>query len=257
MRCSALAIQNDNDHLADRPKEQVQAALDRLIEVGLCLVFEHQDRRFLCQADWQEFQKVEYPRQTLLPRPPQEVLQRCDVSTRQLFGKHPGGNGKKFPKISRRSSEEYPKDRKEASEGSASTRARHARESANGLRLEADGRLLTANGGATTSRGRFDTFWNQYPNRVAKEAARKAWTKLAPDDRLLATMLAALERQKQSPAWQRDNGDYIPHPATWLNQGRWQDEVRTRPAPETVSAKTQASLVARERLLERVGGLTS
>ena len=28
-----------------------------------------------------------------------------------------------------------------------------------------------------------------------------------------------------SAQWQRDNGQYIPHPATWLNQGRWDDEL--------------------------------
>lgn len=38
-------------------------------------------------------------------------------------------------------------------------------------------------------------------------------------------MLAALAQQKKSPQWVKDGGEFIPHPATWLNQGRWQDEV--------------------------------
>ena len=40
-------------------------------------------------------------------------------------------------------------------------------------------------------------------------------------------MIQAVEKQKQSTQWQRDGGQYIPHPATWLNQERWEDEVTT------------------------------
>ena len=37
-------------------------------------------------------------------------------------------------------------------------------------------------------------------------------------------MSAALERDKRSEQWRRDNGDFIPHPASWLNGRRWEDE---------------------------------
>ena len=37
-------------------------------------------------------------------------------------------------------------------------------------------------------------------------------------------MLEALVRQRRDPQWQRENGRYIPNPATWLDQGRWEDE---------------------------------
>lgn len=70
----------------------------------------------------------------------------------------------------------------------------------------------------------FDRFWEAYPRRQGKEAARKAWTKIRPDDALLAEMLSALERQRASDQWQRDGGQFIPYPATWLNGRRWEDE---------------------------------
>lgn len=70
----------------------------------------------------------------------------------------------------------------------------------------------------------FETFWAAYPKKKAKEDARKAWDKRHPDDALLAVMLRALERQQQSPDWQKEGGRYVPHPATWLNAGRWTDE---------------------------------
>jgi hypothetical protein len=73
----------------------------------------------------------------------------------------------------------------------------------------------------------FQAFWSAYPNKKAKSAALKAFTKLKPDTALLAEMLKAIEVQKQSAQWQKDNGQYIPNPATWLNQERWEDEIPT------------------------------
>lgn len=71
----------------------------------------------------------------------------------------------------------------------------------------------------------FDEFWQTYPKRVGKEAARKAFCKLKPDALLSARMVQAIERQKQTDQWQRDGGQFIPNPATWLNQKRWEDET--------------------------------
>ena len=36
---------------------------------------------------------------------------------------------------------------------------------------------------------------------------------------------AEVNAQKLSRQWQKDGGQYIPNPATWLNQGRWEDEA--------------------------------
>lgn len=68
-------------------------------------------------------------------------------------------------------------------------------------------------------------FWPAYPRRVAKQAALKAWKKINPSTGLVDQMLAALDQQKRSADWQKDGGKFIPHPATWLNQGRWEDEL--------------------------------
>ncbi len=72
--------------------------------------------------------------------------------------------------------------------------------------------------------GDFELFWNAYPKKVGKDAAAKAFDKRKPDAALLAQMLAAVERQRGSEAWRKDGGQFIPNPATWLNQGRWMDE---------------------------------
>jgi len=75
-----------------------------------------------------------------------------------------------------------------------------------------------------TCAGAFDRFWSAYPKKVGKEAARKSFAKVrAPID----TLLAAVEAQKRSEQWRKENGRFIPNPATWLNQGRWEDEGYT------------------------------
>lgn len=79
----------------------------------------------------------------------------------------------------------------------------------------------------------FARFWDAYPRKVAKQVAWKAWQKIRPDESLLAAMLQALEWQIRLPDWTKEGGAYIPHPASYLNAGRWQDERPT--------VKTQAS----------------
>lgn len=71
----------------------------------------------------------------------------------------------------------------------------------------------------------FDTFWKAYPKKVGKDAASKAFAKRKPDDKLLGDILKAIEVQKTTEDWRKSDGQFIPHPATWLNQGRWMDEV--------------------------------
>ena len=71
----------------------------------------------------------------------------------------------------------------------------------------------------------FEEFWQSYPHKVGKKAALSAWKKLGPNAGLRAKILEAIRTQKASQQWQRENGRYIPNPATWLNQGRWEDQL--------------------------------
>ena len=71
----------------------------------------------------------------------------------------------------------------------------------------------------------FGEFWKAYPKKVGKDAARKAFAKRKPSKALCADMVAAIAEQSQTDAWQKNGGQFIPHPSTWLNEGRWQDET--------------------------------
>ena len=70
----------------------------------------------------------------------------------------------------------------------------------------------------------FDEFWSAYPKKKAKEAARKAWVKLKPDETLGKEIIQAVLESAKTKDWLKENGKYIPYPATYLNGKRWEDE---------------------------------
>ena len=72
---------------------------------------------------------------------------------------------------------------------------------------------------------RFVIFWDHYPKKVGKQAARRAWDKIKPDSALFDRIVQAVIAAKKSKEWTKEGGSYIPHPTTWLNQGRWDDEL--------------------------------
>lgn len=99
----------------------------------------------------------------------------------------------------------------------------------------------------------FDEFWTAYPKKVGKQSAKKAFEKVnAP----LETLLSAIERQKRSSQWSKDGGQYIPNPTTWLNQGRWEDELpgeKPRASPG-ISAPKTGDLARMQRIYARLNG---
>jgi hypothetical protein len=90
----------------------------------------------------------------------------------------------------------------------------------------------------------FDSFWREYPKKVGKGAARKAFERLKPPRALFEKMLLAIEQQKQSEQWKVQGGRFIPYPATWLNHERWSDEVEYK---ETIAE--QMSRLEKEGVL--------
>jgi hypothetical protein len=78
----------------------------------------------------------------------------------------------------------------------------------------------------------FDKFWDSYPRKVGKGAAFRDWKKIK--SRNDTEILTALEQQKKQDQWQRNNGQYVPHPTTWINQRRWEDEVQDSPKREVI-----------------------
>lgn len=74
---------------------------------------------------------------------------------------------------------------------------------------------------------RFSRFWEKYPKKRGKGAAERAWSKIKPDEMLFQVILAALDHQRGSPDWIKAGGRFVPNPATWLNERRWEDDDGT------------------------------
>jgi len=89
----------------------------------------------------------------------------------------------------------------------------------------------------------FEEFWKIYPNKKGKGAAQKSWDKLcrsktAPE---WVVIRRAIREQKQTRQWKEEDGKYIPHPATWLNQSRFLDEVTDRDKTPTSKNSSKVS----------------
>lgn len=71
----------------------------------------------------------------------------------------------------------------------------------------------------------FKDFWSAYPRKVGKPVAHKAYVKALTKANREAIM-KGLEVWATSSDWAKDDGQFIPHASTWLNQERWNDEPR-------------------------------
>ncbi len=75
----------------------------------------------------------------------------------------------------------------------------------------------------------FDEFWKAYPRKKSKGQAQKAWRILNPDNDLCSVLMQAVSKAKGSEDWTKNNGQFIPYPASWLNARGWEDEVAEKP----------------------------
>ena len=81
----------------------------------------------------------------------------------------------------------------------------------------------------------FNDFWVAYPKKKSKDDALKAWLKINPDEQLQQIIIdAVVLATTQDQDWTKDNGQYVPFPATYLNGKRWEDEI-TQKSPKTAT----------------------
>jgi hypothetical protein len=86
---------------------------------------------------------------------------------------------------------------------------------------------------------RFALFWKAYPRHTGTGGAKKAFLKWKPSQELTERMIRAVEISKQSEQWQRDDGQFVPLAATWLNQERWKDEPAATETPQDKARKAK------------------
>ena len=95
----------------------------------------------------------------------------------------------------------------------------------------------------------FDIFWENYPKKVGKTLAYEKFTEVNVS---LEVLLKAIKEQLQSAQWQSKGGIYIPNPATWLQERRWEDELprKEEPVPKGGSGLLgEAELKAIEKIM--------
>ncbi|MCP4619909.1 MAG: hypothetical protein GY844_26165, partial [Bradyrhizobium sp.] len=96
----------------------------------------------------------------------------------------------------------------------------------------------------------FSRFWKAYPRKRGKESARKAWSATKRKRPPIDKILSAIDAQTATKQWQRDGGQYVPYPATWLKAGGWDDEVEQ---PALYGYERQAGKVDYDALILGAG----
>jgi hypothetical protein len=79
-----------------------------------------------------------------------------------------------------------------------------------------------------------EVFWPAWPHKISKHEAQVAFVKRDPTEAEVALMVAAIPAQSEAFDWPRERWRFCPHPATWLNGRRWEDEI---PPPGAAPAR--------------------
>lgn len=107
---------------------------------------------------------------------------------------------------------------------------------------------------------RFDEFWDAYPRKVGKKKARAkfaAAVKAAGDVQRVIDGARRLAADPNLPERSDPDWRFVPHPTTWLNEGRWDDEeplpsrAPSRQVPQRKSEAEQWDDVRRELRQQR------
>ena len=74
----------------------------------------------------------------------------------------------------------------------------------------------------------FDIFWEEYPRKVNKKKARALFESAIKKGIKFDDIMNGLKNHKNTPQWLAMDGKFIPHPTTWLNGERWNDEFKMK-----------------------------
>jgi hypothetical protein len=174
--------------------EQIVARLKRLVEVGLVVVYVVEGAPYLKLATWERHQQIraKRPRYPLLDDN-SLILPADDITCNQLA----------------------------STASNCASRAQNP----NPIRIQSESNPNpNPNPNLQTGEDLFPEFWTAYPRKQDKGHAKKAWAKLKVDRPLLTIMLNSIVKAKESDQWVKDNGKFIPFPATWLHGEGWTDE---------------------------------
>ena len=240
----------------------VNELISELIQIGLLVNYSVNGTNYIQVINFRKHQKIDRPRKSILPLPNQDTEEQqqgasADIRKNHLKSSEINCNQMKSTLERERERErdrDYstckalainkPRSKREhdhhaSADASASIRlaaqpdGSHADDEVrfgdNGKGNKTGKKTRKPSGTAIDYPREFLKFWDAYPRKVGKDAALRRWQALRKAGSLpdLAILLGALKWQKEQESWREDGGRYIPHPATWLNAGRWADEPPT------------------------------
>lgn len=71
----------------------------------------------------------------------------------------------------------------------------------------------------------FEGFWDRYPKRVGRKKVEELYKRIVTSKEKEQALMEGLEKYIGKWTAEKTDVKYIPNPATWLNQERWEDEV--------------------------------
>jgi hypothetical protein len=100
----------------------------------------------------------------------------------------------------------------------------------------------TKKGGVGGFSEAFEKFWEEIPTRIGKGSAWRAWLAALKRGASVAEIMAGIEKYRRYESRRAGQAGYRPlHPATWLNQDRWADEL-----PDLFGGVNQAATRAKD-----------
>ena len=171
----------------------IRDALTALACAGLIQIYEVDGESYLCFPTWQEHQTVRATK-SKFPAPDSGVIQLQAVASNCM---------------------QMQADASKCMQVQANAHVIDTRESIIDNRESIHDQVCAPDG--------FDAFWEVYPRKVSKAAAAKAWKagKLGS----ITDGIVADVQKRIATEWKGAEMQYIPHPATYLNQRRWEDET--------------------------------
>lgn len=205
----------------DITPEIVRRLLDELSTKARLVLYEASQRRFLQVSNFRKHQKIDRPQPSRLPAPDDCNIVR--VLSGQSVIAEPSTN-----------------DRRTIDEGSTPDRDQGSgiRDQGSKDSVNVAPKRKRASGDLTAAEAaEFDTFWSAYPRRVSKHAAQTKWRAAMAIAGSIEPILLGVSTLTETARRDGTEAKYLPHPATWLHQRRWEDA-----APDAASAEPRASV---------------
>jgi hypothetical protein len=200
----------------------INETLGRLEDIGLIRLYEVDDRPYLKVLKWSDHQRVRVSKHKY-PEPTAEQLAASCGNLRRVAA----NGGKLRPESNPIQSNPNPYPNPNTNPNPNPNPSPWRKESAKTDSID------------------FDVFWEAYPRKESKPAAKKAFDKIHPDEQLMQKIITSIRAWKESAQWKENGGQFIPYPASWLNQQKWND-VPTAQTPAPAKQYQQKKVIAQD-----------